>query len=91
MAERGTWLRDLRRAVAESCVPKRNWRWMLASLGVGAGFGVIAGLHRLGSSPATITPEMAAMSLRVALVFFAVAWLVVVTARLGRSLWGRNG
>lgn len=90
MAERGTWPRDLRRAVAESCVPRRNWRWMLSSLGIGAGYGLIGGLHRLGNAPASITPEVALTSLRVALVFFVVTWLVVVTVRFGRSLWARN-
>jgi len=83
------WLGGLRRAVAESCVPSRNWRWMLASLGIGAGFGVIAGLHRLGSAPASITPEVAMTSLRAALVFFAVAWLIAVAVRVGRLLWAR--
>jgi hypothetical protein len=62
---------------------------MLASLGVGAGFGLIGGLHRLGDRPATITPEMAALSLRVALFFFVVAWLVALTVRFGRCLWAR--
>jgi hypothetical protein len=85
------WLGDLRRAAAESCAPRRNWRWMLASLGIGAGFGVIGGLHRLGSQPATITPEVAMTSARAAVVFFAVAWLVAVAVRFGRFLRVRNG
>ena len=84
------WRRSLLRSVAESCVPRRNWRWMLASLGVGAGFGTIGGLHRLGSAPATITPDVAMMSLRAALVFFAVGWLVAIAVRFGRSLWTAN-
>jgi hypothetical protein len=63
---------------------------MAASLGIGAGFGVIAGLHRLGNAPASITPEVAMTSLRAALVFFAVAWLVATGVRFGRSLWARN-
>ena len=46
---------------------------MLASLFIGAGFGLIGGLHRLGSEPASITPDVAMTSVRVALVFFAVA------------------
>lgn len=91
MAKRGMWLKDLRRAAAESCVPARNWRWMSASFGIGAGFGLVGGLYRLGSSPATITSEMAATSLRVALVFLAVAWLMAVAVRLGRFLRRRNG
>jgi hypothetical protein len=90
MAERGMWLRDLRRAVAESCAPKRNWRWMLASLGIGAGFGLIAGLHRLGSEPASISPEVAMTSVRAALAFFVVAWLVAIAVRFGRFLRARN-
>jgi len=83
------WLRDLGRAAAGSCAPRRNWRWMAASFGIGAGFGVIAGLHRLGSAPASITPEVAMTSLRAALVFFAVAWLAAVAIRFGRLRWGR--
>lgn len=63
---------------------------MSASLGIGAGFGVIAGLHRLGSAPASITREVAMTSLRAALVFFAVAWLVATTVRFARSVWARN-
>jgi len=90
MAERGMWLGYLRRAAAESCEPRRNWRWMLTSLFIGAGFGLIGGLHRLGNAPASITPDVAMTSVRVALVFFAVTWLVVATARFGRSLWSRN-
>jgi hypothetical protein len=91
MAERGMWLGDLRRAAAESCAPQRNWRWMLASLGIGAGFGLIGGLYRLGDAPATITSEVALASVRVALFFLVVAWLVATAVRLGRSLWARNG
>ncbi len=85
MAERGMWIAELRRAAAESCVPARNWRWMLASLGIGAGFGLIAGLHRLGSRPATITPDGALTSGRAALAFLALAWLVAVTVRFVRQ------
>jgi hypothetical protein len=84
------WLGCLRRAVAESCAPKRNWRWMLASLFIGAGFGLIGGLHRLGSGPASITPDVAMTSARVAVFFFVVTWLVAATVRFGRSLWGWN-
>jgi hypothetical protein len=63
---------------------------MLASLGIGAGFGLIGGLHRLGDRPAAITPDVAMTSLRVALVFFVVTWLVAIAVRFGRSLWARN-
>jgi hypothetical protein len=86
MAERGMWLRDLRRAAAESCAPRRNWRWMLASLFIGAGYGMVGGLYRLGNAPASITPEVAVMVVRTALVFFVVTWLVAIAVRFGRSL-----
>lgn len=85
MEERGSW-RSLRRAVAESCAPRRNWRWMLASAAIGAGFGMVAGLQRLGQEPASVTPDVALTALRVAIAFFALAWLVVVTIRFGRHL-----
>ena len=39
MNERASWWKQLRRAAAESSSPARNWRWMLASLAVGAGLG----------------------------------------------------
>jgi hypothetical protein len=84
------WRRYLRRAAAESCAPRRNWRWTLSSLFIGAGFGLIGGLHRLGDGPASVTPDVAMTSARAALVFFVVAWLAVVTVRFGRSLWARN-
>ena len=80
----------LRRAVAESCAPRRNWRWMLASLGIGAGYGMVGGLYRLGSAPASITPDVAVMVVRTALIFLVVAWLVAATVRFGRSLRARN-
>jgi hypothetical protein len=86
MAERDTWLSFFRRAVIASCAPGRNWRWMSASLGIGMGFGAIAGLHRLGSEPATITPEVAMTSARAAAVFFVVTWVAVVAIRFGRFL-----
>lgn len=84
------WWASLRRAAAESCVPQRNWRWMLVSLGIGAGFGMVAGLHRLGSEPASMTPEVALACVRVAGTFFMVTWLAAVAIRFGRFLWGRN-
>lgn len=64
---------------------------MSASLGIGAGFGVVAGLHRLGSEPASMTPAVAGTSMRVALAFFAVTWLAVVAIRFGRLLGRRSG
>lgn len=88
MKEQGTWRHSLRRAVAESCIPWRNWRWMLASLGVGAGLGLVAGLQRLGREPAQISPEVAATAGRVAVAFFVLAWLAVVTIRFARSRRG---
>jgi hypothetical protein len=80
------WQAYLRRAVAESCAPARNWRWMLASLGIGAGFGLVGGLYRLGKEPPRLTPDVAASTLRAAIILFAVVWLVMVTVRLGRLL-----
>jgi hypothetical protein len=80
------WPSYLRRAVTESCGPHRNWRWMLSSLFVGTGFGLIAGLERLGREPARITVEVAASVARGATAFFVVAWLVVVALRFGRFL-----
>lgn len=78
------WPSDLRRAVAESCEPRRNWRWMLSSLGVGGGFGLVAGLERLGQEPARITLDVAASVANGAVTFFVVAWLLVVAIRFSR-------
>lgn len=89
MEEWGPW-HSLRKTVAESCAPRRNWRWMLASAGIGAGFGMVAGLQRLGQEPARISQDVALTALRVAVVFFVVAWLVVVTVRFGRLLRRTN-
>ncbi len=86
MEERGSWRRSLRKAVAESCTPRRNWRWMLASTGIGVGFGMVAGLQRLGQERASVTPDIAMTAVRAAIVFLVVAWLVVVTVRFGRLL-----
>lgn len=61
---------------------------MLASLGIGAGFGLVAGLHRLGREPAQISADVADAAGRVAVFFFVLAWLVVVTMRFGRLLRG---
>jgi|HubBroStandDraft_5_1064220.scaffolds.fasta_scaffold408189_2 hypothetical protein len=80
------WLSYLRRAVTESCGPRRNWRWMLSSLGVGAGFGLIAGLERLGQEPARITLDVASSTTHGAITFLVVAWLAAVTIRFGRFL-----
>jgi hypothetical protein len=85
MEERRSW-RALRKAVAESCMPRRNWRWMLASAGIGAGFGMVAGLQRLGQEPASMTPDVALTAVRAAVVFFVLTWLVVVAIRFGRHL-----
>jgi hypothetical protein len=80
------WPSDLRRAIAASCAPHRNWRWMLSSLGIGAGFGLIAGLERLGQEPASITLDVAASTARGATAFLVVAWLVAVAIRFVRFL-----
>ena len=63
---------------------------MSASLGIGAGFGLIAGLHRLGSEPASITPDVARTCASAAITFFVVAWLAVVATRFARFLWAGN-
>jgi hypothetical protein len=76
----------MRRAAAESCVPARNWRWMLASLGIGAGLGLVAGLHRLGAEPARLTLDVVVTFVRAAVFVFVVAWLVAVAVRCGRLL-----
>jgi hypothetical protein len=86
MKDQDTWQRCLRRAIVESCVPTRNWRWMLASLGIGAGFGLVGALHRLGSEPARLTPDAAVSTARAAFVLLMVVWLVVVAIRFGRHL-----
>jgi hypothetical protein len=82
MKERGF----LRRAVAESCVPRSNWRWMLSSFGIGAGFGMIAGLQRLGQEPARVSPAVAGTVLEAGVTFVVLAWLAVVAIRFIR-LW----
>jgi hypothetical protein len=76
----------MRRAAAESSVPARNWRWMLASLGIGAGLGLVAGLQRLGMELARITPDVAVTIIRAALFVFFTAWLAAVAVRFGRFL-----
>jgi hypothetical protein len=84
MTERGSRRRSFGRAVAESCSPARNSRWMLASLGIGAGLGLVAGLQRLGRESARISPEVALTAIRAAVAFLVSAWLVVVAIRFGR-------
>jgi hypothetical protein len=84
MEDRGLWWKYLRRAAAESSVPVRNWRWMLASLGIGAGLGLVAGLQRLGMEPARITPEVAMTIVRASIFMFLIAWLATVAIRFGR-------
>jgi len=64
---------------------------MLASLGIGAGYGMVGGLYRLGSAPASITPDVAVMVVRTAVIFLVVTWLVVVTIRFVRFWRARNG
>src|SRR5271154_6094876 len=86
MEDRGLWWSNRRRAAAESSVPARNWRWMLASLGIGAGLGLVAGLQRLGMEPARITPEVAVTTVRAALLVFVTVWLATVAIRFGRFL-----
>ena len=74
----------MRRAAAESSVPARNWRWMLASLGIGAGLGLVAGLQRLGMEPARVTPDVAVTTVRAALLVLVIAWLATVAIRFVR-------
>jgi hypothetical protein len=57
---------------------------MLASAGIGAGFGMIAGLQRLGQEQARVSPEVAVTTARAAITILAVAWLVAVAVRFGR-------
>lgn len=86
MEKRGSWRRALRKAVAESWALRRNWRWMLGSLGIGAGLGMVAGLQRLGQEPASMTPDVAMTAVRAAIVFFVLTWLVVVAIRFVQLL-----
>ena len=60
----------------------RNWRWMLASLGIGAVLGLVAGPQRLGMEPARITDEVATTFVRATFFVFMAAWFV--TARRKR-------
>jgi hypothetical protein len=88
MEQPDLWRRSQGKAVADSCTLGRNWRWMLASAGIGAGFGIVAGLQRLGQEPARISLDVAVTAGRAAVVFVVLAWLVVVTIRFGRLLRG---
>jgi len=63
---------------------------MLASLGIGAGFGLIAGLHQLGNQPARITPDVATSAGRGALVFFVFGGVGAVLIRFVHILWMRG-
>jgi hypothetical protein len=78
--------KHLYRAAVESSVPARNWRWMLVSFGIGAGFGIIAGLHKMGSEPATFSLGVASVMVQAGLTFLLIAWFGTVAIRFGRSL-----
>ena len=84
MSERDLWSKRLRRAATESSSPARNWRWMLASLAIGAGLGLVAGLHRQGSERAHLSLDVAVTVLRASVFVLVVAWLVVVAVRSRR-------
>jgi hypothetical protein len=84
MEGRDSWWKYLRRAAAESSVPARNWRWMLASLGIGAGLGLIAGLRRLGPEPAQLTQDVIATTARVALFALVIGWLMAIAIHFSR-------
>jgi hypothetical protein len=85
MEDRGIWWTYLRRAAAESSTLRRNWRWMLASLAVGAGLGLVAGLHRQGKEPAHLSLDVGLTIVRASVFVFVVVWLVVVAVRFGRQ------
>jgi hypothetical protein len=78
----------VRTAAVDNCNFARNWRWMLgAPVGMGA-MGLIAGLRRLGSQPATLSPDVVETIIRAALSGFLMAWFVVFVARLVRIIRG---
>ena len=85
MSEQDLWPKRLRRAATESSSPARNWRWMLASLAIGAGLGLVAGLHRQGKEPAHLSLDVLGTIMRASAFVFVVVWLVVVALRVGRS------
>jgi hypothetical protein len=78
--------KQLSRAVTESCAPARNWRWMLASFGIGAGFGIVAGLARQGAERASFSLQVAGTMVEVAVTFLVIAWIGIVAFRFVRSL-----
>jgi hypothetical protein len=81
MSEQVLWWKQLRRAAAESSSFGRNWRWMLIALAIGAGLGLVAGLHRQGKEPAHLSLDVGLTVLRAAVFVFVVVWLVVVAKR----------
>jgi hypothetical protein len=85
MEDQGLWWKYLRRAAAESSAPAGNWRWMLASLAVGAGLGLVAGLHRQGKEPAHLSLDVLMTIVRASVFVLVVTWLIVVAMRVGRS------
>ncbi len=86
MAGKLLWRRYLHQAVVESSAVGRNWRWMLASLGIGAGLGLVAGLQRLGAEPARLSGDVVMATIRAAVIVFVVAWVAAVGVRFGRRL-----
>jgi hypothetical protein len=81
MSKQGLWWKRARRAAAESSSFGRNWRWMLASLAIGAGLGLVAGLQRQGKEPAHLSLDVGVTVVRAAVFVFVVVWLVVVAKR----------
>lgn len=63
---------------------------MPASIGFGAGFGMVAGLQRLGQEPARVTLDVAMTAVRAAFVFLNLACFVAVAIRFGRLLRGTS-
>ena len=84
MSERDLWSKRLRRAATESSSLARNWHWMLASLAIGAGLGLVAGLHRQGKEPAHLSLDVGLTVLRTSAFILVVVWLVVVAKRSRR-------
>jgi len=84
MSERDLWSKRLRQAATESSSLARNWRWMLASLAIGAGLGLVAGLHRQGKEPAHLSLDVGLTVLRTSAFILVVVWLVVVAKRSRR-------
>jgi hypothetical protein len=84
MNEQALWWKQLRRAATESSSFVRNWRWMLASLAIGAGLGLVAGLHRQGKEPAHLSLDVGLTVLRASVFVLVVVWLVVVAKRSRR-------